>query len=78
MMNVGMNPFLGQQVSCVNNLSFALCVLHYFSSNITDRMYHVSKSFTWFDNMVALAMQAEFVSNCSLFLSCSLWNLGAL
>ena len=29
MMNVGMNPFLGQQVSCVNNLSSALCVLHF-------------------------------------------------
>ena len=29
MMNVGMNPFLGQQVSRVNNLSSALCGLHF-------------------------------------------------
>lgn len=46
-----------------------------FLSNGTDRMYLVGKSFTWFGNIVALAMQAAF---CSLFLSCSLWNLGAL
>jgi len=74
MMNVGMNPFLGQQVSCVNNLSSALCVLHFQVklSNITDGMYHVGKFFTWFGNMVALAMLAEFCSNCSLFLWCSL------
>ena len=29
MINVGMNPFLGQQVSYINNLSSALCVLHF-------------------------------------------------
>ena len=31
-----------------------------FSSHITDRMDRVGKSFTWFYNMVALAMLAEF------------------
>ena len=29
MMNVGMNPFLGQQVSYISNLSSALCVVYF-------------------------------------------------
>ena len=59
MMNVGMNPFLGQQVSYFNNLSSVLNVVYFkVISQISCTMW--SKSFIWFDNMVALAMLAEF------------------
>ena len=60
MMNVGMNPFLGQQVSYINNnLPSALCAVYFkVISQINCTMWN--KSFTWFGNIVALAMQAEF------------------
>ena len=71
MMNVGMNPFLGQQVSCVNNLSSALCVLHFqVISQIECTVWaNLLPGFITWQHQLC---QQNFVSNCSLFLSCSL------